>query len=136
MPTGRVVYTPWLNEQGGIEADLTVTRLAEDCFWVVSAPATRVSRSYFGFVGIWKATRAYHFVMSPKTTVFLVSMGPRSRELLAKVCDADLANESFPFGTSQEIKIAGVRVLALRINYVGELGWGALCALGAIGNGI
>ena len=122
VPAGRVVYTPWLNEQGGIEADLTVTRLAEDCFWVVSAPATRVRDLTWLRRHLESGTRVSLRDVTEDYGVLGV-MGPRSRELLAKVCDADLTNEAFPFGTSQEIEISGVRVLALRITYVGELGW-------------
>ncbi|GAB2179677.1 GcvT family protein [Dongia sp. agr-C8] len=121
-PVGRAHYTQWLNEKGGIEADLTVTRLRDGRFMVVTAAAT--------------ATRDWHYLKSnfrPGAQVELVDvttafaalgvMGPKSRDVLSKLTDADLSNEGFPFGSTQGIEIGAARVLAQRISYVGELGW-------------
>ncbi len=119
---GKIVYTQWLNERGGIEADLTVTRLAEDRFLVVtgSAPQTR------DFAWLKKHTPVgAHCVATDMTSglPMLSIMGPKSRALLEKLSGADLSNEAFPFGTSKEIEIGYARVRASRITYVGELGW-------------
>ena len=119
---GRIVYTQWLNERGGIEADLTVTRLADNKFLVVTgaAPQTR------DMAWLNKHTPAdAHCVATDITSglPMIAIMGPKSRALLEKVSGADLSNAAFPFGTSQEIEIGYARVRASRITYVGELGW-------------
>lgn len=119
---GRVVYTQWLNERGGIEADLTVTRLAEDKFMVVtgSAPQSR------DFAWLKRNTpEDAHCIATDITSglPMIAVMGPNSRALLQKLSRADLSNQAFPFGTSQEIEIGYARVRASRITYVGELGW-------------
>ncbi len=119
---GRVVYTQWLNERGGIEADLTVTRLAEDRFLVVTgaAPQTR------DMAWLKRHTPVdAHCVATDITSglPMIAVMGPKSRALLEKLSGADLSNAAFPFGTSQEIEIGHARVRASRITYVGELGW-------------
>jgi 4-methylaminobutanoate oxidase (formaldehyde-forming) len=119
---GRIVYTAMLNEQGGFESDLTVTRLAADAYLVVT--------------GAGQATRDLdwirrHLPAGARATVTDVTgafavlglMGPRSRDLLARVSGADLANRAFPFGASREIVIGRASLRASRITYVGELGW-------------
>ena len=119
---GRIVYTQWLNERGGIEADLTVTRLEENRFLVVtgSVPQTRDMA--------WlrrNTSDSAHCVATDVTSglPMIAVMGPKSRALLEKLSGADLSNAAFPFGTSQEIEIGYARVRASRITYVGELGW-------------
>ena len=119
---GRVVYTQWLNERGGIEADLTVTRLEENKFLVVTgaAPQTR------DMAWLKRHTPAdAHCVATDITSglPMIAVMGPKSRALLEKLSGANLSNAAFPFGTSQEIEIGYARVRASRITYVGELGW-------------
>jgi len=119
---GRVVYTAMLNEQGGFESDLTVTRLSEEAYLIVtgSGQGTRdldwIRRHLPG------AARA---AVTDVTGAFAVLgvMGPRSRELLARVSDADLSPAAFAFGTSREIAVGAATVRASRITYVGELGW-------------
>jgi 4-methylaminobutanoate oxidase (formaldehyde-forming) len=119
---GRIVYTAMLNEQGGFESDLTVTRLADDAYLVVT--------------GAGQATRDLDWIrrhlpagarasVTDVTDAFAVLglMGPRSRDLLARVSSADLANGAFPFGASREIAIGRAGLRASRITYVGELGW-------------
>jgi 4-methylaminobutanoate oxidase (formaldehyde-forming) len=119
---GRVVYTQWLNERGGIEADLTVTRLADSEFMVVTGavPQTRDMA--------WLRRHIPEGVNCHATDVtsglpMIAVMGPKSRALLEKLCGEDLSNAAFPFGTSREIEIGYARVRASRITYVGELGW-------------
>ncbi|TDJ61890.1 MAG: FAD-dependent oxidoreductase [Proteobacteria bacterium] len=122
VPPGKIVYTQWLNERGGIEADLTVTRLTEDSYLVVTAAATQVR----DFVWLQRhIPDGAHAVLTDVTSghAVLGVMGPRARDLLTRVTDADLSNDAFPFGTSQEIDLAYAKVRASRISYVGELGW-------------
>jgi 4-methylaminobutanoate oxidase (formaldehyde-forming) len=118
---GRVVYTQWCNERGGIEADLTVTRLAEDRFMVVTGavPQTR-DMAWLRRHAEGKACVAIDVTSG---LPMIAVMGPKSRALLEKLSGADLSNAAFPFGTSQEIEIGFARVRASRITYVGELGW-------------
>ena len=122
VPVGRVVYTQWLNERGGIEADLTVTRLDEDRFLIVTAVATQ-GRDFYWLRDHIPA--GAHAVLSDVTSAFAVLgvMGPRSRELLSALTPARLDNDSFPFLTSREIELGYALVRASRITYVGELGW-------------
>jgi glycine cleavage system T protein len=117
---GRAVYTQWLNPRGGIEADLTVTRLARDSFLVVTAAATAVRDWTWLTRHLRGAARA-----SDVTEAFGIIgvMGPLSRKLLQRLTHVDLDNAAFPFGASREIDVAGVPLRATRISYVGELGW-------------
>jgi 4-methylaminobutanoate oxidase (formaldehyde-forming) len=119
---GRIVYTQWLNERGGIEADLTVTRLERDRFLIVSGVASQVRDFQWLKRHIPDDADAELADITEDIAVLGV-MGPASRALFSEVSDADLSNEGFPFQTSREIDIAGARVRASRITYVGELGW-------------
>ncbi|HEV2551611.1 MAG TPA: FAD-dependent oxidoreductase [Stellaceae bacterium] len=122
VPPGQCVYTQWLNERGGIEADLTVTRESETRFLVVTSAACQTRDVAWlkrnipaeARVAVFDATSAY---------AVLGVMGPRSRALLQSLTDDDLSNAGFPFATSREIDLAYARVRATRITYVGELGW-------------
>jgi len=122
VPPGRIVYTQWLNERGGIEADLTVTRLAEDAYLVVTGAA--VAGRDLAWLQRHVPADA-HAMVTDVTAGYAVLglMGPNSRALLSRACDADLSNEAFPFGTAREIEIGYGTVRALRVTYVGELGW-------------
>ncbi len=122
VPVGKVVYTQWLNERGGIEADLTVTREAPDRCLVVTAAATQTRDFAWLQRQIPADARAMTTDLGASMAV-LGLMGPRSHELLQRVSDADFSNEAFPFGTSQVIDLGYARVRASRITYVGELGW-------------
>ena len=119
---GRIVYTQWLNERGGIEADLTVTRLSEESFLIVTAAATEVRDFHWIKEHIPAGT---HCVLTNVTSAMGVIslMGPRSRELLQSLTPADLSNEAFRFAISREIELGYGLVRASRITYVGELGW-------------
>ena len=119
---GRIVYTQWLNDQGGIEADLTVTRLDERSFLVVTSVASHVH----DLAHLRHAIGSDEFCTVTDVTAgwaLLSVMGPRSRELLAAVSPTDFSNEAFPFGASREIEIGYAVLRASRITYVGELGW-------------
>ena len=119
---GRVVYTQWLNDAGGIEADLTVTRLADDRFLVVTGAASQVRDFHWLRDHIPAGADARLADVTDDLAVLGV-MGPRARELLQPLTDSPLINSRFPFGQSCEISLDGVRVRASRITYVGELGW-------------
>ncbi|MEP3437194.1 MAG: FAD-dependent oxidoreductase [Hoeflea sp.] len=121
-PAGRLTYTQLLNTRGGIEADLTVARLSDDRFYVVTGTGFRTHdlawiREHVpqgANVRIDDITEAYGT---------LSLMGPHARDVLASVTDADVSNETFRFGHVREIEIARAAVRALRVTYVGELGW-------------
>jgi heterotetrameric sarcosine oxidase gamma subunit len=122
VPVGKVVYTQWCNETGTIEADLTVTRLAEDQFLVLSGDATITA------VQAWLRRHipadAHVFTTNISSAYSVLNIqGPKSREFLSSITHADMSNEAFPFLTSQEIDIGYALVRAIRVTYVGELGW-------------
>lgn len=119
---GRAIYTLLLNERGGIESDVTVTRLDAERFLIV-APATAQRRDYY-----WlhhNLPRALRATVSDVTSseAVLGLMGPRSRDFLADVTGADLSAAACPFGHGIELDIGYARVRAVRMTYVGELGW-------------
>ena len=119
---GRVVYTQWLNEHGGIEADLTVTRLGEDVFMIVSAAETEVRDFYWLKRHI--PDDAHCVLTNVTSSMGVISiMGPRSRDLLQSITPDDLSHAGFPFATSREIEMGFCYVRASRITFVGELGW-------------
>ncbi len=122
VPDGQIVYTQMLNERAGIEADLTVTRLAEDRFLVVGAAAEQMKDIDWLRSNIAADLHAFATDLT-SAYAFLAVMGPRSRELLATLTPADLSNEAFPFRTSSQIELGHALVRASRITYVGELGW-------------
>ena len=122
VPPGRIVYTQWLNERGGIEADLTVTRLAEDCFLIVTAAATEVRDFHWLKRQIPASARCVLTNISSGLGVISV-MGPKSRQLLQGLTPDDLSDAAFPFAASREIELGCALVRASRITYVGELGW-------------
>jgi len=120
VAVGRVVYTSWLDEDGGFRADLTVMRLGPDRFRVVTGGATGMADAAW----IRRHLPAGAFLAdltSAWTTIGL--WGPRARDVLAAVTADDVSRDGFPFGTCREIEIGGIVVLASRISYVGELGW-------------
>ncbi|QOR38558.1 FAD-dependent oxidoreductase [Billgrantia diversa] len=119
---GRIVYTQWLNERGGIEADLTVTRLTQEAFLVVSGAPTQTRDLDWLQRNTPEDARVVVTDMTSSMAVLGV-MGPASRELLQRLTGEDLSNQGFPFGTSREIELGYARVRASRITYVGELGW-------------
>jgi 4-methylaminobutanoate oxidase (formaldehyde-forming) len=119
---GRLVYTPWLNERGGIESDVTVTRLAEDRFMVVTTGACTVrDLDWLRRTTDPDARVAFTDMTSAEAVISI--MGPRSRELLQGLTDADLSNAAYPFGTAREIDLGFAYARAARVTYVGELGW-------------
>ena len=118
----RIVYTQWLNDRGGIEADLTVTRLAEDCYLIVTAAATEVRD--FNWLQRHIPADAHCALTNVTSAMGVISiMGPNARALLQSLSPDDLSNAAFPFTHSREIELGHGLVRASRITYVGELGW-------------
>jgi 4-methylaminobutanoate oxidase (formaldehyde-forming) len=119
---GRCVYTTWLNERGTIEADLTVTRLAEDQYQVVSSWS--IHTNVLTWLKRHIPSEAHVTVTDVTSGYSLINIqGPKSRQFLSTMTSADLSNEAFPYLTMQEIDIGYAPVKALRITYLGELGW-------------
>ncbi|MGY8667032.1 FAD-dependent oxidoreductase [Bradyrhizobium sp. UFLA05-109] len=119
---GRLVYTQMLNARGGIESDLTVTRLSEETFFVV-VPGATLQRD---LAWLRKQLHSEEFVVITDVTAsesVLVLMGPKAREVITRISPQDFSNEAFPFGTAQEIEIGMGLARAHRVTYVGELGW-------------
>ncbi|WP_299548956.1 FAD-dependent oxidoreductase [uncultured Tateyamaria sp.] len=121
VPNGKIVYTQFLNNRGGIEADVTVTRLTETAYLVVTPAATRLADQTW----MERHVGDFNVVITDVTPGegVLAVMGPRSRELLNAVSPADLSNETNPFGTAQQIEIGMGLARIHRVTYVGELGW-------------
>jgi glycine cleavage system T protein len=121
-PIGSATYTQFLNTRGGVEADVTVTRIAEEKFWVITGS---------GFIGndlAWlqmKAEPDEDVTFRDITTDYacLALWGPKARDVLSKTTSNDVTNEAFPYLTAKTIRINGVPVWAQRVSYVGELGW-------------
>jgi 4-methylaminobutanoate oxidase (formaldehyde-forming) len=122
VPPGRVVYTQMLNARGGIECDLTVTRLAADAFYLVTG--TAFATHDFDWIDR-NAPQGLDAKLIDVTSAFAVLplMGPRARDLLQLATEDDVSNAGLPFGSSREVRIAGAPLRALRVTYVGELGF-------------
>ncbi|MUZ75637.1 FAD-dependent oxidoreductase [Agrobacterium vitis] len=122
VPVGRIVYTPWLNERGGMESDVTICRTGEEEFLIVTAAVQRIRdlawlnqhAKTVGYVAVADLSSGY---------VTLSVMGPRSRDLLSRVSPADFSEAAFPFASAREIEIGYGMALAFRMTFVGELGW-------------
>jgi 4-methylaminobutanoate oxidase (formaldehyde-forming) len=125
VPVGGCVYTPFLNARGTYEADLTVTRTGSDSFLLVSSSATTIRD--LDWLERHLPTGADVTVTDRTEALSVLGvMGPRSRELLSRVSSGEVgawSDEAFPFATSRQVEIAGRRVRATRMTYVGEVGW-------------
>ena len=119
---GRTVYTQWLNTRGGIESDLTVTRLAHDDYMIITSAGSQIRDMHWLRTNTPADARCIATDVTSGYAVIAI-MGPRSREVLKNFTPADLSNEAFPFGTSRQIELGYASVQASRISYVGELGW-------------
>ena len=126
-PVGSITYTQMLNRRGGIECDFTVTRLEPERFFIVTGTAfgnhdlgwMRKHQPDDGSVVIDDVTGEQ---------ACLGIWGPRARDILQPLTDADLSNDAFPYLTARRITVGPVTCLALRVTYVGELGWELYCA--------
>ncbi len=127
VPCGKIVYTMMLNQRGGIEVDLTVNRLREDCFMLITS-ATSASRDY-----AWMQRQATQFsdvVLTDVTSCYTVLsiQGPKSREILSAVSTANFSREAFPFATSKAVEIGLGEAVVNRLTFIGELGFELLIA--------
>lgn len=119
---GRLVYTAMLNPRGTFESDLTIGRLAKDDFYLVTG-TTQAMRDADWLRENLRPGEAVHIEEVTDANTVLSVMGPKSRALLQSLTSISIENEAFPFGALREISIAAKRVLALRVSYMGELGW-------------
>jgi len=119
---GKLIYTQWLNAKGGIEADLTVTRLSQTAYLIVTGAETETKD--FNWLSRHIPEDAHAVLTNISSAMGVISiMGPNARDLLQSICPNDLSHEAFAFATSQEIELGYAIVRASRITYVGELGW-------------
>ena len=122
VPVGRVVYTQFCDERGGIQADVTVTRQREDAFMVVGSDL--IHRRTIAWLERHTPQDARVAIVDmTSATTLLTVQGPKSRELLRRVSSADFSNQAFPYMTAQEIDLHYARCIAMRVTYLGELGW-------------
>jgi dimethylglycine dehydrogenase len=125
---GRSCLTPLIGARGGVAGDFTVTRLAQDEFWVIgSGMAERYHQRFFRQVPLPAGTSFES--LTDAVCGFNVA-GPQARALLAPLTDADLSNAAFPFFRSARIRVAGIEVVAIRVSFTGDLGWELHCAEG------
>ncbi|MBL4928139.1 GcvT family protein [Fuscibacter oryzae] len=132
-PVGSLIYTEMLNDRGGIECDLTVARIRHDEYYIVTG--TGFATHDFDWIArsIPAGMNAQLVDVTGAYSV-LSLMGPKARDILAEVTRANVSNAAFPFGTVQTIGIAGAPVRALRVTYVGELGWELHCPVECAAN--
>jgi len=116
-PDGSVIYTQLCNERGGIEADLTIVRLAADHFYVVTGSGFSVRD------GGWLRQQGVEFEDVTSSRAVINVQGPRSRELLSRVSEEDFSNAAFPYLAAREVRLGFAPIRALRVTYAGELGW-------------
>jgi len=119
---GRLVYTQWLNHKGGIEADVTVSRIDKDDFLIVSGTMCLNRDMHWLRKNMPKNANCSLFDATSSEGCLAI-MGPNSRDLIQSLTDTDMSNESFPFANVHNIEIGMANVRAHRITYVGELGW-------------
>ena len=121
-PSGRLTYTQMLNPRGGIECDLTVSRFGDDEFYIVTG--TGYATHDFAHIRRHIPAEARAQLIDVTSAYGTLSlMGPEARTVLAAIVEGEIDNESFPFGHCREIFVAGAPVRALRVTFVGELGW-------------
>lgn len=131
-PVGGAVYSQLCNANGGIEADVTLIRRAEDCFWLITGSALGVRDRAWLEAGLLLFSEHHQgsigtqdVVLRDITSSFgvLNLQGPNARKILEKVCDEDISHSGFPFMSTKDIRIGYAPALAYRVTYVGELGW-------------
>lgn len=127
-PVGSVVYTQMLNPRGGVECDFTVTRIAEDRFRIITGTAFgEHDRSWIRLNMPEDAEAEIVDVTSQYACLGL--WGPRARDILARVTKSDVSNAAFPYMSAKKIAVGDVPTLAVRVTYVGELGWEIYCPM-------
>ena len=121
-PVGRVTYTQFLNARGGIESDLTITRLGDDHFRVICGSAF-VDRD-LGWILLHAPQDGSIQVREVTEDLACIGLwGPDSRRVLQAVTNSDVSNESLPYMSAAWVDVNGAEILAQRVTYVGELGW-------------
>ncbi|WP_286899550.1 FAD-dependent oxidoreductase [Thermocrispum sp.] len=120
-PVGRIIYTPLLDANGGFRSDLTLVRLGPDKYRVITGGADGARDRKWFLDHLPDSGVSFSDVTSAVCTLGL--WGPRARDILSAVTEDDVSNEGFPYGTAKEIVIGSTPVLALRVSYVGDLGW-------------
>lgn len=127
MPSsvGRSCLTPLIGKRGGVAGDFTVTRLADDEFWILGGGAAeRFHRRFFNAIPLPGGTT---FESLTDTTCGFNVAGPQARNLLSRLTNADLSNDAFPFFRSRRITVAGIECVAIRVSFTGDLGWELHC---------
>ena len=123
---GRSCLTPLIGKRGGIAGDFTVTRLADDEFWIIgSGMAERFHQRFFHAVPLPADTT---FDSLTEAVAGFNVAGPKSRDLLGRLTNADLSNQGFPFMASRRVTVAGIDCVAIRVSFTGDLGWELHCA--------
>lgn len=120
-PVGSVIYAQFCNENGGIEADVTITRLARDHFYIVTGAGFGVHDS--DWIRRHLPESGVHLIEVTSARGVINICGPNARAVLGAVCEEDISNAAFPFAQAREITIGAAPVRAIRIGFVGELGW-------------
>ncbi len=121
-PVGKVVYTQWLNDRGGIEADLTISKIGEDTFMVATPCGSHV-KDWSWLLRSVEEEEDVRITDITDDFGVIALQGPNSRALFQTLTNVDLSAETFPFATGRWMQAAGVELWAQRISYVGELGW-------------
>jgi 4-methylaminobutanoate oxidase (formaldehyde-forming) len=125
---GRITYTQMLNTRGGIECDFTVTRLGEDRYWIVTG--TAFGNHDLGWIRSHAPDDGSVLVTDATSSRACLGLwGPKARDILEAATDDDVSNAAFPYMTARSIGVGNVPVLALRVTYVGELGWEFYCPM-------
>ena len=122
-PVGSAVYTQFLNRNGGIESDLTVTRLGEAYFWVITGSGFIANDHARILMNVNEADGEVSIRDITQEHACLALWGPKARDVLKKITSSDVSNEGHPYLTTKPIQINGVKVIAQRVSYAGELGW-------------
>ncbi len=122
VKVGNAVYTPLLTPDGGFKADLTIMRTGEQSFRIVTGGGDG-GRDKKWFIDHLPKDNSVHFMDCTSSLCTIGVWGPLARKMVQSVTEDDLSNEAFRFGTAKEIRIGGMKIWALRISYVGELGW-------------
>lgn len=128
-PVGSVVYTSMLNERGGIECDLTVTRIAPERFLIITG--TAFGQHDMSWIRLHLRPEDGSVSVEDVTSSYACNglWGPKAREILQRVVSQDISNEAFPYMTSRRLTVGDVPALALRVTYIGELGWEFYCPM-------
>lgn len=127
-PVGSVIYTQMLNPRGGIECDFTVTRIADDCFRIITGTAFGEHDRSWIRLNMPDETNAQ--VVDVTSLLACIGLwGPRARDILSRATKANVSNAAFPYMTAQNIAVGEVPTLAVRVTYVGELGWEFYCPM-------